>query len=81
MSDLLGSDKKDNGGNGGGDGGAKNVAGADQVKSTIDQENEQGFRGSAVDKTPNHAYTVAGVTSGEETPETKTEKKDSNESK
>jgi hypothetical protein len=48
----------------------KDAAGADQVKSTIAEEKEQGFRGTPVDKTPNHAYTVAGVTAGEETPET-----------
>lgn len=30
---------------------------------------ETGFRGVEVDKTPNHAYTVAGVLAGEPVPE------------
>lgn len=39
------------------------------VKSQIDRENEQGFRGVKVDETPNSAYTAQGVAAGEETPE------------
>ena len=38
--------------------------------SALIQEQEQGFRGSEVDPTPNENYTVAGVTSGAPTPET-----------
>ena len=40
------------------------------VQETMDAEQEQGFRGTKVDPTPNEAYTVAGVTSGQPTPET-----------
>lgn len=39
----------------------------DEVVAT---EEEQGFRGTEVDPTPNENYTVAGVTSGAPTPET-----------
>lgn len=45
--------------------------GADQVQSSLDKEQEQGYRGTATDETPNHAYTVEGVLAGEETPETR----------
>ncbi len=48
----------------------KNDAGKAQVQKQVDKENEQGFIGTEVDPTPNSAYTVAGVTSGEPTPET-----------
>ena len=48
----------------------KNDLGASEVKSRIQKENEQGFRGTEVDQTPNENYTVAGVTSGKPTPET-----------
>jgi hypothetical protein len=48
---------------------AKN-AGQDQVQAKVDKETEQGFRGEKVDPTPDHAYTVAGVTAGAPTPET-----------
>lgn len=44
--------------------------GADQVQEKVDEENEQGFRGTEVDPTPNENYTVAGVTSEKPTPET-----------
>jgi hypothetical protein len=40
-----------------------------QVQKAVDQETEQGFRGIEVDMTPNSAYTVKGVTSGEDVPE------------
>ena len=40
------------------------------LQEAFDAEHEQGFRGTKVDPTPNHAYTLAGVTSGEPTPET-----------
>lgn len=52
-----------------GDEAAKDL-GADEVAEKIEAENEQGFRGTKADPTPNSAYTVAGVTSGEATPET-----------
>lgn len=41
-----------------------------QVADAIAQEQEQGFRGVEVDPTPNENYTLAGVTSGQPTPET-----------
>lgn len=41
-----------------------------EVQEQVDREEEQGFRGVEVDPTPNEAYTVAGVTSGQPTPET-----------
>jgi hypothetical protein len=37
--------------------------------SLLEQANEQGFLGTKVDPTPNEAYTVAGVTEGQATPE------------
>lgn len=40
------------------------------VQEKVDQEQEQGYVGTAVDETPNDAYTVSGVASGAETPET-----------
>lgn len=49
---------------------AKADAGAAQVQSKMDEWTAQGYRGVAVDPTPNEAYTVAGVTSGAPTPET-----------
>ncbi len=49
---------------------AKNDGGAAEVAEKLAEEQEAGGRGSFVDPTPNHAYTVAGVTSGEPTPET-----------
>lgn len=42
----------------------------EEVQATVDAENEQGFIGEAVDPTPRSAYTVAGVTAEEPTPET-----------
>lgn len=45
--------------------------GQKEVQERSDVETEQGFRGDGpVDPTPNEAYTVEGVTSGEPTPET-----------
>ncbi len=41
-----------------------------QAQSVVDQETRQGFRGVEVDPTPNEAYTVQGVISGQPTPET-----------
>lgn len=43
---------------------------ADRAADAIAKETEQGFRGVEVDPTPNEAYTVSGVTSGQPTPET-----------
>lgn len=48
-------------------------AGAEQVQEKMDEITEKGYRGVAVDPTPNEAYTVAGVTSGAPTPETDVE--------
>lgn len=45
-------------------------AAAKQVQDAVDRETEQGFRGVEVDQTPNENYTVAGVTSGADVPET-----------
>ena len=39
------------------------------AQKAVDVETEQGFIGTEVDKTPNHAYTVAGVLAGEPVPE------------
>lgn len=50
---------------------AQDDAGAAQAQEKMDEWTEQGFRGPGpIDPTPNSAYTVAGVTSGEPTPET-----------
>lgn len=46
------------------------VAGAGEVAEKLQAEQEQGYRGTKADPTPNEAYTVAGVTSGQATPET-----------
>lgn len=43
--------------------------GASEVQTAVDEEQEKGYRGVVADKTPNHAYTVAGVTANEPTPE------------
>lgn len=45
-------------------------SGEAEVQAKVDEENEQGFRGTAVDPTPRDNYTVSGVTSGAPTPET-----------
>lgn len=44
--------------------------GESEVQEKFDKINEQGYVGTAVDQTPNEAYTLDGVTSGMETPET-----------
>lgn len=49
---------------------AKNDAGAAEVAAKLQAEQEQGYRGVAVDPTPNENYSVAGVTEGKPTPET-----------
>lgn len=41
-----------------------------ELQARADKEAEQGYHGEVADPTPNHAYTVAGVVSGEPTPET-----------
>lgn len=43
--------------------------GGKEVQAKMDQETEQGYRGSVPDPTPNANYTIAGVTSGAPTPE------------
>jgi hypothetical protein len=40
------------------------------VQRKVEQENEQGYRGTVPDATPNEAYTVKGVTAHQPTPET-----------
>ena len=52
---------------------AKSDAGRAQVQSEMDKVQEKGHFGDAVDPTPNEAYTVAGVTAGDPTPETDVE--------
>lgn len=42
----------------------------DQVQAAVDEETEQGFRGTEVDPTPNENYTAAGSAAGKPTPET-----------
>lgn len=44
--------------------------GAAEVQAKVDEENEQGFRGTAVDPTPRENYTLQGVVDGKPTPET-----------
>jgi len=44
--------------------------GADQAQDAMDVETDQGYRGVSPDPTPNHHYTVQGVTKGLPTPET-----------
>lgn len=41
-----------------------------EVQAQVDEDNRRGYRGVEVDPTDNAAYSVAGVTSGEPTPET-----------
>jgi hypothetical protein len=41
-----------------------------EVEEKLDTEQEQGFKGSVPDPTPNENYSVAGVTKGKPTPET-----------
>jgi len=48
----------------------KKDAGQDQVQEAVDEETDQGFRGTKVDPTPDSAYSVAGVNKGAPTPET-----------
>lgn len=48
--------------------------GAAEVQKKFDKANEQGYFGSTPDETPNENYTLAGVTSGKPTPETKRDK-------
>lgn len=52
---------------------ASEDAGQAQVQEKMDEITDKGFRGVAVDPTPNDAYTVSGVTSGAPTPETNAE--------
>lgn len=40
---------------------AQSDGGAQQVQDTVDQEEEQGFRGVKTDPRPNEDYTVAGA--------------------
>lgn len=54
---------------------AADVADAtDQVQEVVDQETEQGFRGTEVDMTPNSAYTVQGRLAGDDVPEAAADK-------
>lgn len=41
-----------------------------EVQSKMDEATDQGYRGVAVDPTPNEAYTLQGAASGAPTPET-----------
>jgi len=43
--------------------------GAAEVTANFHEEQAQGYSGAVPDKTPNHAYTLAGVVAGERTPE------------
>jgi len=47
----------------------KKDAGDAEVQATMDEETDKGFSGEVPDPTPNEAYTVKGVTSGQKTPE------------
>lgn len=48
-------------------------AGGDEVQASFDAAEEKGFFGEAIDETPRENYTVQGVGSGAETPETNAE--------
>lgn len=48
-------------------------AGQAEAQKKIEPEQEKGLLGNEVDQTPNHHYTVEGVTSGKPTPETERE--------
>lgn len=52
------------------DDGVGDDAGQAEVQRLADEAAEQGFIGSSPDATPNEAYTLKGVTSGQPTPET-----------
>lgn len=41
-----------------------------EAQEAMDAEHEKGYRGVAVDPTPNENYSVSGVTEGKPTPET-----------
>jgi hypothetical protein len=45
-------------------------SGEAEVQAKVDEAEEQGFLGTAVDETPREHYTLGGVTSGKPTPET-----------
>jgi len=45
-------------------------AGQDEVQENVDEANEKGYFGTAVDPTPNENYTLQGVVAGKPTPET-----------
>lgn len=47
-----------------------NDSGEAEVQAKVDAENEQGFRGTAVDPTPRENYTLRGVVASKPTPET-----------
>lgn len=44
--------------------------GASEVQARFDEANDKGYFGETPDATPNEAYTLKGVTSGQPTPET-----------
>lgn len=50
--------------------GFKGDGGVAQAAAKMDAETDAGYSGTVPDPTPNHAYSVAGVTAGEPTPET-----------
>lgn len=47
-----------------------------EMQKRMDEATEKGFLGVEVDDTPNEAYTVQGVTSGQPTPETDPQRAD-----
>lgn len=46
------------------------MAKKDTDKTPLEEATEKGYIGTVPDQTPNEAYTVRGVTSGQPTPET-----------
>lgn len=44
-------------------------SGAAEVQAKVDEAEEKGYLGTAVDETPRENYTLKGVTSGAPTPE------------
>lgn len=50
---------------------ANDDAGQAEVQAKFDEANAKGYFGETPDQTPNENYTLKGVTSGAETPETR----------
>jgi hypothetical protein len=49
---------------------SKKDSGASEVQAIVNEAEDRGFLGDAVDETPREHYTLAGVVAGKPTPET-----------